>query len=443
MTQTFDLLLKNGAVFTPAGLQMLDVGVKAGKIAGLGVPGDAGQVIDCTGLTVLPGVIDTQVHFREPGLEHKEDLASGSLAAVKGGVTAVFEMPNTKPSTASADALTDKVTRAAGRMWCDHAFFMGATAENADFLGELEQTPGCCGVKVFMGASTGDLLVWDDPTLERVLRSGTRRVAIHAEDEERMRARKDYAQANHPETHPVWRDDDSALIATRRAVKLAQKTRRRVHILHITTPQELEFLSHHKDIATVEVTPQHLTLGGPECYQKLGTYAQMNPPIRSTAHRDGLWRWLAQGVVDVIGSDHAPHTVEEKAKGYPNTPSGMPGVQTLLPLLLNHLAAGRLTLAQLVDLTSAGAQRIYNVQNKGRISLGYDADFSVVDLKKRWTITEDWLASRCGWSPFTGLEITGQPVGTIVRGHHVMWEAQVLGAPIGQPVKFLETMRVG
>ena len=438
---TFDLLLKHGTVVTPGGPVQTDVGVVRGRIAEIGAidTARAGEVMDCTGLTILPGVIDTQVHFREPGLEHKEDLASGALAAVKGGVTAVFEMPNTKPSTATAAALQEKLDRARGRMWCDHAFYMGATADNADQLGALEQVPGCCGVKVFMGASTGDLLVWDDPTLDRVLRHGSRRVAIHAEDEERMRARKHLAESGRPETHPVWRDDESAMLATQRVVKLAREARRRIHVLHVTTPQELAFLAQHKDIASVEVTPQHLTLGGPECYERLGTFAQMNPPIRSSAHRDGLWHWVQQGVADVIGSDHAPHTREEKARTYPDTPSGMPGVQTLLPLLLDHLAAGRLTLMQLVDLTSAGAQRLFNLVGKGRIALGYDADFSIVDLKRRWTITHEWLASRCGWSPFEGMTLTGKPVATIIRGHVVMRDDEVQGEPIGAPMRFAET----
>ncbi len=441
MAETYDLILHGGTVVTPAGAQGLDVGVRGGKIVALGTlaASAADRVVDCAGLTVLPGVIDTQVHFREPGLEHKEDLQSGSLAAVMGGVTAVFEMPNTKPSTATPEALAEKVARAHGRMWCDHAFYMGATAENADTLAAFEKVPGCCGVKVFMGASTGDLLVWDDPTLARVLSHGRRRVAIHAEDETRMRARKDLALIGKPETHPVWRDDESALLATKRVIKLARAAKRRVHILHVTTPQELAYLSTHKDIASIEVTPQHLTLGGPDCYEQLGTYAQMNPPIRSMAHRDGLWSWVAQGVADVVGSDHAPHTIEEKSQVYPASPSGMPGVQTLLPLLLNHLHEGRLTLAQLVDLTSASAQRLFNLVGKGRIALGYDADFSIVDLKKRWTIEQSWLASRCGWSPFTGMSITGKPIATVIRGTIVMQEDQLLGTPTGAPIRFAET----
>ncbi|MDB5698503.1 MAG: dihydroorotase, partial [Alphaproteobacteria bacterium] len=322
---SYDLMLKNGIVWTPGGAVEADVAVSDGKIAAIGESGDAGETIDCTGLTILPGVIDTQVHFREPGLEAKEDLESGSRAAVLGGVTAVFEMPNTKPNTDSAEALNDKLARAANRMWCDHAFYVGATAANAAQLGQLERLPGAAGVKIFMGASTGDLLVAEDDALARVLASGRRRVAIHAEDEARMNARLGERIEGDPSSHPVWRDDESALLATRRILALARAARRRIHILHVTTPAELALIARNKDIATCEVTPQHLTLAGEDAYPALGTYAQMNPPIRSAKHRDGLWHWLNQGVPDVIGSDHAPHTKEEKAKPYPASPSGMPG----------------------------------------------------------------------------------------------------------------------
>lgn len=433
---TYDLILKNGTVWTVGGPVQTSVGVKDGRIAGIGVAGDAGETIDCTGLDVLPGVIDSQVHFREPGLEAKEDLESGSRAAVLGGVTAVFEMPNTKPNTDSAEAIADKLARAKDRMWCDHAFYVGATAANAEQLAELEMIPGTAGVKIFMGASTGDLLVAEDENLARVLRSGKRRVAIHAEDEARMIARQGERIEGDPSSHPVWRDDESALLATRRILRIAREAGRRIHILHITTPAELALIAQHKDIATCEVTPQHLTLAGEEAYPRLGTYAQMNPPIRSAAHREGLWDYLRQGVPDVLGSDHAPHTRDEKAKTYPASPSGMPGVQTLLPLMLNHVAEGRLTLQQLIELTSAGPQRVFGLRTKGRIALGYDADFSIVDLKARWTIDEDWLASRCGWSPFTGMALTGRPIGTIIRGHRVMWDGNLANAAIGTPIRF-------
>ena len=440
MTQTFDLILKNGTVHTPGGPVAASIGVRGGRIAAIGTAlGDAGEVVDCAGLDILPGVIDSQVHFREPGLEHKEDLESGSRAAVLGGVTAVFEMPNTTPNTDSAERLEDKVKRGNHRMWCDHAFYVGATTANAAELAELERLPGAAGVKIFMGASTGSLLVAEDEALAAVLASGNRRVAIHAEDEARMNARKDLRVEGDASSHPVWRDDESAMLATQRILRLARAAGRRIHILHVTTPAELELIAQNKDIATCEVTPQHLTLAGEDAYPRLGSHAQMNPPIRSAAHRDGLWHWLNQGVPDVIGSDHAPHTLEEKAKPYPASPSGMPGVQTLLPLLLEHVAAGRTSLQRVIELTSAGPQRVFGLVTKGRIAAGYDADFSVVDLKKRWTISEAWLASRCGWSPFTGMDLTGKPVGTFVRGHRVMWEDQLANAAVGEAVRFEST----
>ena len=433
---TFDLKLTGGTVHTPGGPVRADIGVRDGRIVAIGEAGDAGETIDCTGLDVLPGVIDTQVHFREPGLVHKEDLESGSRSAVLGGVTAVFEMPNTRPNTDSAEAIADKLARARGRMWCDHAFYVGATNANAAELAELERLPGTAGVKIFMGASTGDLLVSEDANLAAVLASGHRRVAIHAEDEDRMNARKGERVTGDPASHPVWRDDESAMLATRRILKLARAAKRRIHVLHVTTPTELELLSQNKDIATCEVTPQHLTLAGEEAYPRLGTLAQMNPPIRSGVHREGLWHWLNQGVPDVIGSDHAPHTLEEKGGTYPDTPSGMPGVQTLLPLLLDHVAKGRMSLQRLIELTSAGAQRIFGIVGKGRIAAGYDADFSIVDLKAEWTIEDSWLASRSNWSPFTGMTLTGRPIGTIIRGRRVMWDGALAETAHGAPIRF-------
>jgi dihydroorotase len=440
----YDLVIRNGNVATPNGMEALDIGVKDGRIATLGSLGqaDSAAIFDASGLTVLPGVIDTQVHFREPGLEHKEDLATGTAAAAMGGVTAVFEMPNTKPSTATAAELADKVQRGLGRTHCDFAFYVGATAENVETLPELEKLPGCAGVKLFMGASTGDLLVADDATLERVLRHGRRRMAVHCEDEYRMRDRKHLTEVPGATAHlhPEWRDAESALLATQRLVRLARKVGRRVHVLHVTTAQEMAWLAGHKDVATVETTPQHLTLAAPDCYDRLGTFAQMNPPIRSAEHRAALWDAVRSGVVDVIGSDHAPHTREEKAKPYPQSPSGMPGVQTLLPLLLDHMNQGRLTLQRLIDLTSAGAQRLFNLSGKGRIALGYDADFTVVDLKAKRVIEESWLKSKCGWSPFTGMTVTGWPMATIVRGQFAMRDGE-LGQPIGRPVRFLDTLQ--
>ncbi len=436
-----DLALKNGSVVLPDGTVETTVYVRDGRISAIGGTADAARVVDCTGLTILPGVIDTQVHFREPGAVENEDLESGSRSAVLGGVTGVFEMPNTKPTTSTPEAVADKLARAKGRMWCEHAFYVGATSDNADHCGELEKLPGTAGIKVFMGSSTGNLLVSDDDMLERVLRSGQRRVAIHAEDEARLIERMGERVEGDPASHPVWRDDETALRATTRALHLARKTGRRVHILHITTPAELELISQHRDVASCELTPQHLTLAAEEAYPRLGTFAQMNPPIRSAAHRDGLWHWVSQGMPDVIGSDHAPHSLANKGKTYPASPSGMPGVQTLLPLMLNHVAHHRLTLRRLVDLTSAGPQRLFGLVRKGRIAVGYDADFTIVDLKARWTIEQDWLASRCGWSPFVGETLTGKPIGTIIRGHQVMWEGTLADKAVGEPFRFDATDR--
>lgn len=450
MADRYDLIIRNGILVTPGGQAKGEIAVKDGRIAAIDTAGgalagaDADRIIDAANLHILPGIIDTQVHFREPGLEHKEDLATGTLAGLMGGVTTVFEMPNTKPSTARAEDLAEKLRLAQGRAWTDHAFFIGATNDNCERLAALEQLPGCCGVKIFMGASTGDLLVPDDPTLTRALRSGVRRIAIHAEDEERMQARRTLLEGKDisPALHPLWRDALSALRATQRIVKIARETGRRVHILHVTTAEEMIFLAQHKDIATVEVTPQHLTLEAPDCYDRLGSFAQMNPPIRDGRHRAGLWAAVQQGIVDVVGSDHAPHTREEKARPYPQSPSGMPGVQTMLPLMLDHVAQGRLTLERMVDLLCHGPQRIYGIAGKGRIAVGYDADLCLVDLKRRVTIEESWLKSRCGWSPFTGMTVTGWPVMTILRGHLAMREGEALDAPQGRPVRFVETLAV-
>ena len=439
MTKRFDLLVKGGTCVGPSGVGPGDIGIRDGRIVSLGelTSQRAAEVLDARGLHVLPGVIDTQVHFREPGLIHKEDLATGTRAAILGGVTSVFEMPNTIPTTTTAEALADKLYRAQARASCDYAFYVGATGENAGDLAALEATPGCAGVKVFMGSSTGSLLVPDDAGVRAVLRATSRRVAVHAEDDFRLRERKPlYAEPGRPQSHPVWRDPETALRATRRLLALATECQRQVHILHVTTAEEMDLLAAYREMASVEVTPQHLTLEAPDCYERLGTLAQMNPPIREAHHREALWRAVAAGVVDVIGSDHAPHTKDEKARPYPESPSGMTGVQTLLPLMLDHLHAGRLSLARLVDLTSAGPARVFGLPDKGRIAEGADADLVLVDLARRETLTNARIASRCGWTPFDGKEVTGWPVATVLRGRVVMREGEVIGEPTGQPLRF-------
>jgi dihydroorotase len=444
MSQTYDVILKGGTVVNQDGRVQRDLGVTNGKIVALGdlSRASAGEVVDCTGLHILPGVIDSQVHFREPGLDHKEDLETGSRAAVLGGVTTVFEMPNTIPQTTDPAALADKIRRGRHRMHCDFAFWVGGTHENVKDVPELERLPGAAGIKVFMGSSTGSMLVAYDATLERVLAHGRRRVAVHCEDEQRLIERRSLIPATgaHVRMHPLWRDEETALRATTRLLRASARTRRRIHVLHVTTADEMALLREHKDLATVEVLPQHLTLSAPECYERLGTYAQMNPPIRDARHQAALWAAVRDGTVDVLGSDHAPHTRAEKDKPYPESPSGLTGVQTLLPLMLDHVAKGRLTLERLVDLTSAAPQRVFGLVNKGRIALGYDADLTLVDLKATRTIEHRWIASRVGWTPFDGMTVTGWPVATIIRGHTVMRDDQLIGTPIGGLVRFDEAL---
>jgi len=442
MAETYDLVLKHGTLVNQDGEGQRDVGIRDGRIAAIGslAASSAGRVVDCTGLHVLPGVIDSHVHFREPGLTHKEDLESGSRGAVLGGGTAVFEQPNTLPSTTDADAVADKVKRGHHRMHCDFAFYFGATRENTQDLGEMEMLPGVCGVKVFMGSSTGNLLIEDDAGVRAVLKAIRRRASFHSEDEYLLNERMHLRVENDPRSHPVWRDANVALTCTRRLIALARETGKRVHVLHVTSREEMEFLAGHKDVASAEATPAHLTLAAPECYEKLGTFAQLNPPVRDAGHREGLWRGIRSGVVDTIGSDHSPHTREEKSHPYPKTHSGMPGVQTLVPLMLDHVAAGRLTLARFVDMTSAGPARVYGIANKGRVAAGYDADLTVVDLLRRETITDKWIASKAGWSPYDGMTVTGWPVGTFVRGRQVMWEGEVTTPAQGEAVRFFEAL---
>lgn len=434
----YDLVIKGARIVTHARDGIGDIGFSDGRVARLGdiASHEAGTVIDARGLVALPGVIDTQVHFREPGLEHKEDLESGSRAAVMGGVVAVFEMPNTTPPTSVESAITDKLDRARGRMHCDFAFYVGADGSNTADLPDLERLSGVCGVKVFMGASTGSLLVSEDSQIAAILAVIKRRAAFHSEDEMILQAQRDRIVVGAPSSHLLWRDSHSALSSTERLLRLARFAGKQVHVLHVTTLDEMQLLFSHRDIASVEVTPQHLTLAAPDCYDRLGTHAQMNPPIRGIKDRDGLWAGLRAGVIDVIGSDHAPHSLDEKAQVYPQSPSGMPGVQTLLPLMLDHVARGRLSLTDLVRLTSYNAHRLFGLTRKGVLAEGMDGDVTLVDPAVHRTIDNTWLASKCGWSPFCGMEVTGWPVMTIIRGHSVMRDGELTAAGQGDTIQF-------
>lgn len=442
MATNFDLIIKNGRVVNQDGQIDTDIGIKDGKITELGnlAQHSADKIISATGLTILPGVVDSQVHFREPGNEHKEDLETGSRAAVMGGVTSVFEMPNTTPLTTTESTLEDKINRARHRMFCDFAFYVGGTRENINDIPDLERLEGSAGIKVFIGSSTGDLLVDDEESLKKILSKISRRAAFHSEDEARLIERKDIRRHNDPSSHPEWRDHIAAMKSTKMLVEAARDAGKRIHVLHISTEEEMEYLAHHKDVASVEVTPQHLSLSAPEVYEKLGTYAQMNPPLREARHAKGLWRGLHRGVADVLGSDHAPHTREEKEKPYPESPSGMTGVQTLVPIMLDHVNKGNLTIERFVDLTSHGPNRIFGLATKGRIAVGMDADLTIVDMNQTRTITNDWIESRSQWTPYHGQEVKGWPKGTIIRGHRVMWEDEIIGTAIGEPVKFNEAL---
>jgi dihydroorotase len=441
MATRYDLILRGGACVTPWGTETADVGVRAGRIAALGDlrTAEAAAEIACRGLHVLPGLIDAHVHLRDPGGDPAvETLETGTRAAVLGGLAAVFDMPNTTPAITDREALDRKRDSLAGRAWCDVGLYVGATKRNIAELAALELQPGVCAVKVFAGSSTGDLLVEDDASLEAVMRSGRRRICYHSEDEYRLQARRPLFTTGMPyRSHMEWRDVECAFLGTRRLMALARRTGRPAHILHVSTAEELDYLRGFRDLATVEVLLNHLTQTD-EAYERLGGYAVMNPPIRDARHLEAAWAAVRDGTVDVVGSDHAPHPRAGKERPWPEVAAGLTGVQTLVPLMLDHVAAGRLSLGRLVDLMGAGPARVYGVAGKGRLAAGYDADFTLVDLGRRRVIEEGWIASPCGWTPFAGHRCTGWPVATLVRGQAVMREDELLGPPRGAPVRFTE-----
>ncbi len=445
MKQHFDLIIKGGKVLAPhlknpceLVEEETDIGVSEGKITELGQlnPQKAGQVFDAKNLHILPGLIDSQVHFREPGMEHKEDLSTGSQSALLGGMSAFLEMPNTYPPTTSETLLKDKLKRAKNRSWCDFAFFAGASPENITHLPHLEHHKHCCGIKVFMGSSTGSLLVHKEEQLNYVFHTTRGPLAFHSEDNQRLQKRKKLLPLRSVREHTEWRDSLCALLSTQKLVGLAQKFQRRIHILHLSTAEEIEFLSPYKNLISVELTPQHLSLASPDCYEQLGTLSQMNPPLRSKNHLKALWRGLHSGLVTMLGSDHAPHLLKEKQQKYPGSPAGMPGTQTMLPLMLDHVNKKRLSLKHLCSLLSSGPCRYYQIKDQGFIRKGFKAHFTVVDLKKTERIRKAWLASRCGWSPFENKQVQGWPVGVMLKGKWAMREGQLTGPPKGEALCF-------
>ena len=432
-----DLIIKNGNCFIDDNLVNTDIAIKDKKIVKIGKNlGDAKEFIDASGLKVLPGCIDTQTHFREPGSTDTEDLHSGSRAAIAGGITSVFEMPNTNPPTSNIKEFQRKLDLAKNRMYCNYAFYFGATADNANDLASLESLEGCCGIKLFAGSSTGNLLVAEESDIEKVFKNASKVVAVHSEDEEILNRNKKLIKEGDVHTHPIWRSVECSIASTRRIVRIAEKYKKKAHILHITTKEEIDFLSQHKGNITFEITPQHLTIYAPDCYNKLGTYAQMNPPLRDKSHYDRLWYAVRNNLNDTIGSDHAPHLKENKEKKYPNSPSGMPGVQTLMPVMLNHVNEGKLTLSQLVKLVCENPVKIFGIKNKGFLKEGFDADFTIVDMNKSIEIKNENIESKCGWTPFDGYKFNGTPIATIIAGNIKMLNGKILGDANGTPLQF-------
>ena len=432
-----DLIIKNGQCYIDGELKDKDIAIKNGKIQQIGqISEEAKEILNAKGQTILPGCIDTQTHFREPGSTNTEDLHSGSRAAIVGGITSVFEMPNTNPPTSTKVEFQKKIDLAKNRMYCNYAFYFGATADNLEDLASLKDLEGCCGIKLFAGSSTGNLLVAKEDDIDKVFQNSSKVVAVHSEDEAILNTNKKLIKKGDVHTHPIWRSVECAMSSTRRIVKIAERYNKKAHILHITTKEEIDFLSQHKGNISFEITPQHLTLFAPDCYNKLGTYAQMNPPIRDKSHYDRLWYAVRNNLNDTIGSDHAPHLKVNKDKEYPNSPSGMPGVQTILPVMLNHVNEGKLTLNQLINYVCENPIKIFRIKNKGFIKEGYDADFTIVDMNRIIEIKNENIESKCKWSPFNRYKFKGTPVATIINGEIKMKDGKIIGDPSGKPLIF-------
>ena len=437
MSDKFSLIIKNGLCFVDGVLKDIDLGIIGDKIIKIGkITDENAKVYDAKNKIILPGVIDTQVHFREPGKNNAENLESGSRAAIAGGVTSVFEMPNTNPPTSTFEEFNKKLKSAENRMFCNYAFYFGATPDNMKELSLVNSLNGCCGVKLFAGSSTGTLLVSNEKDIEKVISNSSKIISVHSEDENILNKRKKYIKEGDVSPHPNWRNEDCALESTKRVVRIAQKHKKKIHILHVTTKQEIDFFAKNKENVTFEITPQHLTLFAPDCYDKLKTLSQMNPPIRTKDHYDKLWEAVNESLVSTIGSDHAPHTLEEKNRIYPLSPSGMPGVQTLLPVMLNHINNGKLNLNKLVKLVCENPCNLFGIKSKGYIKENYDADLTIVDMKKEVIIKNNWIESKCKWTPFNDFKVKGFPVGTIVNGKIVMENGKIVTKASGKPLSF-------
>jgi len=439
------LLIRSSQILLPNGEFLLgDVLIENGKISEIRtqIINDTAEVIEGEGLTLLAGAIDPQVHFREPGLEHKEDLYTASCACARGGITSFLEMPNTKPLTTDQIALDDKLQRASEKCLVNYGFFIGANGRNITELNSVNPT---CGIKIFMGSMHGDLLIDQSKVLEDIFANGDRLIAVHAEDQERITARRklfNLEQLTNPNIalHSQIQDNEAALLATIKAVELSHKYNRRLHILHLSTAEEVAYLRQHKTpLITAEVTPQHLMLNTND-YDRIGTFAQMNPPLRSPYDNKALWQGLQDGILDFIATDHAPHTLTEKAQTYPKSPSGMPGVETSLPIMLTQAMAGHCTVAQVSQWMSSNVAEAYGIVNKGKIAIGYDADLVLVNLKEYKPVLREEVLSKCGWSSFEGWNLTGWAVYTIVGGAIAYANGKVNPEVRGQRLRFRATI---
>ena len=431
------LIIRQANIVSSEKTYTADILIRNGKFVNIEphISHSAGKEIDAKGLYLIPGVLDPQVHFRDPGMTWKEDLETGSKAAVAGGVTSFFEMPNTNPATINAKEIKAKKQLAATKSLANFNFFIGATSYNVD---ELNETPNVCGIKIFMGSSTGDLLVYRPNDLESIFSNGTRLIAVHAEDEERLRLNTEkYKGTDNVKDHENIRDIETAVLATRQAISLSRRFQRRLHILHMTTAEEVAILREEKKLGpiTAEVCPQHFILHSPDVYERLGTFAQMNPPLREKRHGEALWQALKDGIIDCIATDHAPHTIEEKEQPYGKAPSGMPGVETSLPLMLDRANQGLCSINDVVKWMCENPVNIYNVKDKGYIKKHYDADFVLVDMDKEKVVKNGELQTKVNWSPYDGMKLKGWPVMTFVNGNLVFKEGEFFTEKKGKEIK--------
>ena len=436
------LLIQNATLILPDRVVEGDLRVSGGSISTIAPGGglDAGSneaVIDATGLHLLPGAIDPHVHFREPGSTEKEDLESGSRAAAAGGVTSFLDMPNNNPNATNRSTLERKIAIASKKAVTHHGFFIGATNDNIADLQSVEGMDGVCGIKIFMGSSTGDLLVHEQKHLEEIFANTGGIIATHAEDEIRLRSRiAEFSHRSDIAAHAECRDVECALLATKRASGLAKDYDHRLHIVHLTSGSEADWLASNKgDLITTEVCVQHLTFDQNDVEER-GVRLLMNPPIRNTEDKDKLWERLKDGTIDCVVTDHAPHTLEAKSVGYPKAPAGMPGVETSLPLMLTHAIDGKCSVSDVVQWMCEGPAKVYNIENKGSLIEGYDGDLTLVDLETHRTITDADTWTKVGWTPYDGFELTGLPMWTIVDGipvHSRTKNGPFRGKPLVKP----------